>query len=119
MKVCKGCKKLKNIKEYAKEPDGKDGHRNYCKECIKKAKEIKAIKMPWIRIWYWINSRCNDPNRKDYKYYGGKGIINCLTIEDVKYLWFRDKAYLMIKPSIDRENNDGNYDLGNCQFLEL
>ena len=37
---------------------------------------------------------------------------------DGKFLWNRDKAYLMKKPSIDRINNDGNYTRENCQFIE-
>lgn len=42
-----------------------------------------------------------------------------MTVKDFKFLWFRDKAYLMEKPSIDRKNNNGNYTLKNCQFIEL
>lgn len=37
-----------------------------------------------------------------------------MTIEDFEYLWNRDKAWLLEKPSIDREDNDGN-----CRFIEL
>jgi hypothetical protein len=33
-------------------------------------------------------------------------------------LWFRDKAYLLKEPSIDRINNDGDYCFKNCQFIE-
>lgn len=75
-------------------------------------------KFPWLRTFQGINSRCNNPNEKAYPRYGGRGIKNILTQEDIRFLWFRDGAYLMKCPSIDREDNDGNYTMENCQFIE-
>lgn len=71
------------------------------------------------RVYWDIHSRCNNPNKDNYKYYGGRGIKNYITKEDLTALWFMDKAYLMQKPSIDREDNDGDYTFSNCQFIEL
>lgn len=51
--------------------------------------------------------------------YFDKGIKNYLSINDIKYLWFRDKAYQMEKPSIHRINNNGNYSIDNCKYLEF
>ncbi len=42
-----------------------------------------------------------------------------MTVEDFRILWFRDKAYLMKKPSIHRINNDKGYTKSNCKFIEL
>lgn len=42
-----------------------------------------------------------------------------MTIEDFKFLWFMDKAWLLKKPSIERINVNGNYELSNCKFIEL
>ena len=75
-------------------------------------------KYPWINSYNALTQRCNNPNSYGYQWYGAKGIKTYLNKEDVKFFWFRDKAYLMKKPSIDRENNKGNYTLKNSRFIE-
>ena len=42
-----------------------------------------------------------------------------LTKEQVKEIWFRDKAYLMKRPSIDRINRKKGYFYKNCRYLEF
>ena len=73
---------------------------------------------PWIRAYGNANRRCNNPKDSSYQYYGAKGIRQLMTKDDFETLWFRDKAYLMKKPSIDRKDNDGNYTFENCRFIE-
>ena len=34
-------------------------------------------------------------------------------------MWFRDNAYNMKKPTIHREDNNGNYTIENCRYLEF
>jgi hypothetical protein len=70
----------------------------------------------WYKTYNSIMQRCKW--NKSHKYFK-KGIKNYLSIEDLKILWFRDKAYLMKKPSIDRLNSKGNYTLKNCRYIEL
>ena len=72
-----------------------------------------------MNILAGIKSRCENPNVNNYHRYGGRGITNHLTREDLKLLWERDHADTMVKPSIDRIDNNGNYTLSNCQFIEL
>jgi len=84
----------------------------------RRMKEKKKL-TPWIILWYDINKRCNNSNASNYKYYGYKGIKNLLSQDDVKFLWFRDKAYEMKKPSIDRIDSNGHYCLENCRFIEM
>ncbi len=75
-------------------------------------------KYPWKRLLRTISYRCNNTNNKDYKNYGGRGIKCNITEDELKELWFRDKAYEMEKPTIDRIDNNGHYTYDNCQFLE-
>ena len=89
------------------------------KNIILKNQKEYYKKYPWLKTLSEINRRCNNSKCKDYKSYGGRGIKNFLTQAEIKELWFRDKAYKMKKPSIDRIDNDGNYKLNNCRFIEL
>jgi len=75
-------------------------------------------KYPWKSSCNHAKDRCNNPNNKMYKYYGGKGVKFLMTMEDFKKLWFRDKAYLMKSPTIDRINNNGHYEVVNCEYVE-
>lgn len=73
---------------------------------------------PWLSPLYTARKRCNNPKCKKYIRYGLRGIKCLLTPEEIKKLWFRDIAYKMQHPSIDRIDNDGNYEYSNCQFIE-
>lgn len=66
-----------------------------------------------------IKQRCTNPNNNRYKNYGARGIKCLITKEEIKRLWFRDKAWLLKQPSIDRKKNDKDYTLNNCRFIEL
>lgn len=136
-KYCKKCKQIKNISEFYKYESSKDGYRVYCKSCWIKyqinrkqnktlleqyaIKEMDRVRIkikrqnmkPWERTYEYINSRC----RKE-PYYVKRNIKNYLNIDDLRYLWFRDKGYLLCKPSIDRINVEKDYILDNCRYIE-
>lgn len=70
------------------------------------------------RVWRNMLTRCRDKNNPTYPYYGGRGISVCSR-------WSNFEAFLADmgpKPgpghsfSIDRVNNDGNYEPGNCRW---
>lgn len=73
---------------------------------------------PWLQHYNGAHQRCTNKNHIRYERYGGRGIKFNMRVKDFKELWFRDKAYEMNKPSVDRINNDGNYELNNCRFIE-
>jgi len=81
---------------------------------------IKYLKKyPWLNSWVNMKNRCRHSCCKSYPNYGGRGIKLLITFEEVGKLWYRDKAYLLKYPSIDRKDSNGNYTYENCRFIEL
>jgi hypothetical protein len=74
---------------------------------------------PWLPSIYNAKKRCVNPNDKRYYRYGARGIKCLLSVQEAKELWFRDKAFEMKKPSIDRKDVNKNYTFGNCQYIEF
>jgi len=73
---------------------------------------------PWRKHYSSAQQRCTNHKHIAFSRYGGRGIKFLLTMEEIKRLWFRDKASGMKCATIDRINNDGNYEFNNCQFIE-
>ena len=90
-------------------------------------KEISRQQAWWIDLFKnrrWESNfrsargRCKYPSSGGYARYGGRGIKFGLTKDQVKFLWDRDNAKDMREPTLDRIDNDGNYVLENCRFME-
>lgn len=67
-------------------------------------------------IWRGILRRCTNKNFSHYKYYGGRGITICdrwLKFEN----FLQDMGEHVKGLQIDRINNDGNYEPGNCRWV--
>lgn len=71
-------------------------------------------------IWCHMIERCENPNSWRYTDYGGRGIRVCDEWKD--FVVFRDWAIqngYSEKLSIDRLNNDGDYEPSNCKWSTL
>jgi len=114
-KYCTKCGETKLLSKFHKDSNRKEGVFCHCKECKKKYYKASICNF----IYSSIKMRCNSTKSDSYKDYGGRGIKCLITAEELKELWFRDKAYLMKQPSIDRKDNDGHYEYNNCHFMEM
>lgn len=70
-------------------------------------------------IWRGILKRCSAKNSPAYLNYGGRGISICDAWRDYRNFkkWSAANGYDDSK-SIDRINNDGDYEAGNCRWVD-
>ena len=83
-------------------------------EYIKKYKEKAYKERPWLRYLHYARSRCHNKTNR----YTQRGIKVLIIENELKELWFRDKAWLLNKPSLDRIDGRLNYTFENCRFIE-
>jgi len=136
LKTCSKCKVEKSIQNFYLRKKGKFKGEffSWCKDCCqcwrKNNKEIivnyrkeraRIIKKkePWRNAWEEMQARCNSASPSRYPYYGVKGIKRMMSLEDTKFVWFRDKAHLLKRPTLHRIDSDKNYIIENCKFIEL
>ena len=120
------CGTVKFIRKY----DLLNGHNKSCgclsleltrKRCLTHGHTIGGVSGRPTKVYsVWISmvARCSNPNLKDYKDYGGRGITVC-----ERWLKFENFLEDMGEPppglSIDRLDNDAGYSKGNCAWRTL
>lgn len=70
---------------------------------------------PQYGVWLSMRARCNTTTDASYKHYGARGIKVCERWDDFT-AFIEDMGPRPPKASIERRNNDGNYEPSNCYW---
>ena len=70
---------------------------------------------PIHEVWQAMIQRCTNPNSHAWKYYGARGISVCDEWKNFKQ-FYKDMGEPPMGLTLERVNNNGNYELSNCKW---
>lgn len=87
--------------------------------CRQHQKRHNGRNTPTWWTWKAMRRRCSDPDHRDFKHYGGRGIRVCPEWDDARTGFVRFLADMGERPTdrtLDRKDVDGNYKESNCRW---